>query len=150
MTIGQSITYSEISQALDISRDRYEHIRSYIARMTKDYRGDVVDIIKEITLNLKGKERYFTMFLVGRSSSPLFSSVNDEQKGEFVTEIIESLKISPDMARLITDDIHSNAPKHKKEDINVSTIDILKKVIYGDLKGVEKDYTSFTIGLAHV
>lgn len=150
MTIGQSITYLEISQALGITRDRYEHIMSYMAQMTRDYKGDVADIMKEIPLNLKGKERYFMMFIIGRSSSPLFSSVSDEQKGEFITEIIDTLKISPDMAKLITEDIYSNMPKHRKEDINISTIDIMKTVIDGDLKGVEKDYTSFTIGLAHV
>lgn len=150
MTIGQSITYLEISKALGISRDRYDYIISYIARMTKDYQGDVVDIVKEIPLNLKGKERYFAMFLVGRSSSPLFSSVNNEQKGEFIMEIVDTLKISQDMAMLITADIHSNVLKHKKEGIDVSTIDTIKKVIDGDINDVEKDYTSFTIGLAYV
>ena len=150
MEIGQSMTYLDMSKALSISRDRYEHIISYIARMTIDYRGDVIDIIKEIPLNLKGKERYFAMFLMGRSSSPPFSSVNDERKGEFVMNVINALKISQEMARLITSDIQNKVPKDTKEYNDALTIDIMKKIIDGDLKDVEKDYMSFILGLIYI
>lgn len=150
MRIEQSMTYLDMSKALSISKDRYEHITSYIAQMIRDYRGDVVDIIKEIPLNLKGKERYFAMFLMGRSSYPSFSSVNDERKGEFIMRTIDALKISKEMAGLITSDIENKVLKDTKEYDNILIIDIMKKVIDGDLKDVEKDYMSFTLGLIHI
>jgi flagellar motor switch protein FliG len=150
MTIGQSITYLDISKALGIPRDRYEHITSYISRMTRDYQGNVVDIIKEIPLNLKGKERYFAMFLVGRYSSQLFSSVNNEQQGELIMEIIGTLKTSQDMAKLITDEIENKVLKNTREYDDTSIIDMMKKVIDRDLKDVEKDYMSFALGLIYI
>jgi hypothetical protein len=146
----QTTVYLDMSKALGISRDRYEYIMSYIARMTRDYKGDVVDIVKEIPLNLKGKEKYFAMFVIGRYSSSSFSSINDERKGEFITEIIDALKINQEMARLITSDIQNRIPKDAKENINVSTIDIMKKVIDGDLKDVEKSYVSSVLGLIYI
>lgn len=150
MTTEQSVTYLDMSKALGISRDRYEHIRSYITQMTKDYQGNVVDIITEIPLNLKEKERYFAMFLVGRYYSPLFSIINNEQKGEFVMEIIDALKINQDTARSITFHIENRILQDTKEDSSISTIDIIKQVTYGDLEDVEKDYILLTIGLAYV
>lgn len=149
MRTEQPTIYLDMSKALGISKDRYEYIMSYIARMTRDYQGDVVDIVKEIPLNLKEKERYFTMFIIGRYTSSPFSSVNDERKGEFITDIIEVLKISQEMARLITSDIQNRIPKNTKENINVSTIDIIKKVIDDDLKDVEKCYVAFVLGLIY-
>jgi hypothetical protein len=119
-------------------------------RMTKDYQGDVADIVKEIPLNLKGKERYFAMFMMGRSSYPQFSSRNDERRADFIMIIIGALKISKEMAGLITFDIENRMLKSKEGYEDISTIDIMKKVIAGDLKDVEKDYTSFALGLVYV
>ena len=149
MRTEQSTIYLDMSKAFDISKDRYEYIMSYIARMIRDYQGDVVDIVKEIPLNLKEKERYFAMFIIGRYASSPFSSVNDERKGEFITDIIGALKISQEMARLITSDIQNRIPKDTKENINISTIDIIKKVIDDDLKDVEKCYVAFVLGLIY-
>jgi hypothetical protein len=144
------VTYEDISKALDIPRDRYRHIVRYITQMLKDYKGAVVDIVKEIPLNLKGKERHFAMFTIGRFTSPSFSSIDDERQKEFITDIIDTLKISQEMAGLITSDIQNRIPKGKKGDINTSTTDIMKEVIDGDLKDVEKDYISFVLGLVYV
>jgi hypothetical protein len=149
MRTEQSTIYLDMSKALGISKDRYEYIMSYIAQMTRDYQGDVADIVKEIPLNLKKKERYFAMFIIGRYASSSFSSVNDERKGEFITDIIEALKISQEMAGLITSDIQNRIPKNTKENINVSTIDIMKKVIDDDLKDIEKCYVAFVLGLIY-
>lgn len=146
----QSTVYLDMSNALGISRDRYEYIMSYIARMTRDYKGDVVDIVKEIPLNLNGKEKYFALFIIGRYSSSSFSSINDERKGKFITDIIDELKINQEMARLITSAVQNRIPKNAKENINVSTIDIMKKVIDGDLKDVEKSYVSYVLGLIYI
>lgn len=139
--------YLDMSKTIGISRDRYNHIISYIARMSKDYQGDVIDIIKEISLNLKGKERYFAMFIIGHFSSRSFSILNEKRKGEFISDIINTLKINQEMAMLIAADIHNRILKEKEENINISTIDTIKKVIDGDLKDVEKDYVSFMLGL---
>lgn len=150
MKIEQSKIYLDMSKALGISKDRYEHVMSYIARMSRDYQGDILDIIKEIPLNLKGKERYFAMFIIGYSSSQPFSSINDERKEEFIVDIINTLKISQEMAGLVISDLKNRIPKEKTENANVLIIDIIKKVIDGDLKDVEKDYVSFVLGLIYI
>ena len=102
MKTEPQVIYENISKALDISRDRYEYIVRYVMRMLKDYQGDVIDIVKEIPLNLKGKERYFTMYMMGNSTSPAFSRMNDKQKAGFIKSIMEILKISQEKAESIT------------------------------------------------
>lgn len=73
MSTEQQITYEDIAKALNIQGNRYEYITSYMIQMIQDYRGDIVDIIKEVPLNLKRNERYFAMFILGNSSYPEFS-----------------------------------------------------------------------------
>ena len=68
----------DILRELNIQDDRYGYIMSYVMQMIKDYNGYIVDITKEIPLNLKGKERYFAMFTVGNAFAPAFSSMNKE------------------------------------------------------------------------
>lgn len=143
-------TYEDISKALNISRDRYKHIVLSITRMMKDYRENVADIVKEIPLNFKGKERYFAMFMMGRSSSSQFSIMNDERKADFIMSTIGALKISQDMAILIASDVDNMLLGDKEGYYDISTIDIMKKVIDGDLKDVEKDYMSFLLGLIYI
>lgn len=80
MNTKSPATYTDISYGLNISKERYEFITSYVTQMIKDYQGNVADIIKEILLNLKGNELYFTMYMMGQSSSRVFSSSNDKAK----------------------------------------------------------------------
>jgi hypothetical protein len=141
--------YTDMSKIIDIPMDRYKYIMNYLARMARDYKGDLIDILKEIPLNLKGKERYFAMFIIGYSFSPSFSNLNEERKAKIVTDIMNTLKISQDMAMIIASDMYNRILKAKKENVHVSTIDTIKKVIDGDLKDAEKDYASLMLGLTY-
>lgn len=86
-------TINSILKGLSISNDRYIYIISYIQRMIKDYKGNPVDIIKEIPLNLKGNERYFAIFYVGNSFIPIFSEMDSNEKTDFVVNIANALKL---------------------------------------------------------
>lgn len=137
-------TYVETSKELNISIKRYEHIISYVMQMIEDYRGNVADIVKEISLNLKGNERYFTMFVMGNSSSSMFSKANYKEKEEFITNIADALKISQEKAESIMYHIRDAVIKDTKKDV-----DIIKKVINSDFKDNEKDYMLFMLGLVY-
>lgn len=92
MSTRQQVTFEDISKALNISKDRYEYIVSYVRQMIKDYRGNATDIIKEVRLNLRGNERYLTMYMTGNSSSSIFLRSTDEQKSDFISSITNTLK----------------------------------------------------------
>jgi hypothetical protein len=148
MSIRQQVTFEDISKALNISKERYEHIVSYVYQMIKDYRGNAADIVKEIRLNLKGNERYLTIYMIGNSSSFTFLRSTDKQKSEFISSITNALKfdqegtvsVAQHMIQIILEDIDNNVP----------TIDTIKKIINGNFMDTEKEYMLFSFGLAGV
>lgn len=133
-----------IIKELNISKDRYVHIISYIQQLLKDYRENPVDIIREIPLNLKGNEKYFAIFVVGRFFSPLFYKMNDKEKAEFVIDIADALKFSDESIASITD--YMIIIKNEML-TNVPTIDIIKKIIDSKFTDIEKNYLIFIYGL---
>lgn len=137
----------KILKALNIPDSRYEYIVSYVMQMIVDYQGNVVDILKEIPLNLKGNERYFTMFVIGNSSSPSFSTINDEEREEFITNTGEALKINKE--RIIsTTDYVANVILEDIEKNHTPIVDIIKRIINSNFTDTEKDYIMFLFGLA--
>lgn len=139
--------HAKILKALNISDDRYEHIVSYVTQMIIDYRGNVDDILKEIPLNLKGNEKYFTMFIIGNSSSPSFSIINDEEREKFITSTANSLKISEERTISLTDYV-ANTIIEDIEKNHTPIVDTIKIVINGNFTETEKDYIMFLLGLA--
>ncbi len=140
--------YQEISNALNISIDRYEFITSYMAEMIRDYQGEVADIIKEILLNLKRNEIYFTIYMLGRSSSNIFSKSNDKAKEIFITSIINALKLDKDKISQISQYIEDTILTDIDED-KISRIDIIKKIINSVFSNTEKYYIIFVFGLIY-
>ncbi len=148
MSTRQSVKFEDISKTLNISKDRYDYIVSYVYQMIKDYRGNVADIIKEIRLNLKGNERYLTMFMIGSTSSFTFLRSTDKRKSEFISEITNALKfdeekalsVAKHMIEIIIEDIDNNVP----------TTDTIKKILNSDFVDIEKEYMLFSFGLAGV
>lgn len=138
--------HEKILKELNISEERYEHIVSYVMQMIYDYNGDVIDIIKEIPLNLKGNERYFTMFVIGNSSSPSFHTTNDKEKEKFIIDTAESLKISKERA-ILTSDYVANVILEDMEEKHISVVDSMKKIINSNFSDLEKDYMLFIYGL---
>jgi len=156
MDKGSQVTYADIAKELNIPRNRYDHIMSYVIQMITDYRANIADIIKEIPLNLKGKERYFTMFIMGHSSYPTFNEANDEEREKFIVGISDALKLSQERAGSITQDTEEavikeieKQPEPSKDENIVPTIDIIKQVIDSNFADKEKDYIVFVIGLIY-
>jgi len=145
MSIEVSSMNKDLSIALNIPEDRYGYIMSYIMQMIRDYNGSVVDIIKEIPLNLKGKERYFAMFTVGNSFASSFSAMNEDDKQEVITDILEATKVNKERTEKIADQMMEKVIKDIDKDITV--IDTIKGVINDKLTDAEKDYVMFTFGL---
>lgn len=139
--------HAKILKALNIPDSRYEHIVSYVTQMIIDYQGNVDDILKEIPLNLKGNEKYFTIFIIGNSSSPSFSTINDEEREKFITSIANSLKISEERTIFLTDYV-ANTIIEDIEKNRTPIIDIMKNIINGNFAEIEKDYIIFLLGLA--
>lgn len=137
--------YADVSNTFNISRDRYEFISSYVQQMIIDYQGNVADIIKEILLNLKGNEIYFTIYMMGRSSSHIFSRSNDKAKENFITSIINALKLDQDRIGTISQFIEDTILKDIDEE--VPRVDIIKKIINSNFSNTEKDYILFVFGL---
>lgn len=138
--------YAKLLKELNIPDDRYEHIVLYVTRMIIDYQGKIPDIIKEIPLNLKGNERYFTMFIVGNSSTPSFSNATEKEKEKFITNITNAMNLSEDkvmqITRFMADTMLGDiGEKH------IPIIDIIKKVINSNFTDREKDYIIFMLGL---
>lgn len=148
MKTEQRITYEDISKELNISKDRYEYIISYIIQMIRDYQGKAQDIVKEIPLNLKRKERYLAMFIIGHSSTPEFSEMDSENQEKFLKNIMDASRINREKAESITNDISKNILNDTEEDIHV--IDIMKKVADSDISEPEKDYLTFILGLIYI
>jgi hypothetical protein len=145
----EQVPYENISKSLDIPRDRYVHIVIYILRMLKDYRGDIVDVVKEIPLNLKGKERQFTMFVMGHSSSSVFSKMSDKQKANFMTDIMEVLKIGQEDAESVTNYMANETQENMKKNYVPTLVDIIKKIIDSNFTETEKEYLLFSLGLIY-
>lgn len=140
-------TISTILKGLNISNDRYIYIISYIQRMIKDYKGQPIDIIKEIPLNLKGNERYFALFYTGASFTPVFSSMSNDEKTGFIVNMINILKFSDERVFLITEYISDKIRRQIKE--NISIVDIIKEIIYNnEFTDIERDYIVFIFGVA--
>ena len=138
-------TINSILKGLNISNERYRHIISYLQQLIDDYKGQPIDIIKEIPLNLKGNERYFALFYVGNSFSPLFSGMDDKEKTDFVVNITNALKLSKERIDIITDYMSDTIRKQMKE--NIPTIEIIKEIIDSKFIDVEKDYIIFVFGM---
>ena len=149
MTIEQLTKHEDISKALNISRNRYEYILLYVTQMLKDYQGDIADIVKEIPLNLKGKERYFAMHIMGYYSSSAFSRMNDKDKAGFIKNIMDALRISQEKAESITHQMANDTLEEMKKDHIPTVIETIKKVIDSDFSEIEKDYLLFTYGLIY-
>lgn len=140
MDIGTEL----IIKGLNISKDRYTYIISYIERAIKDYKGHPVYIMKEISLNLKGNERYFTMFIAGRSLSPIFYDTSYIERTNLVENLFYALNIDKGSFSIIADYVE-NIRKEKRE--NVPTVEVLKKIIHSNFTDTEKDYILFIFGL---
>lgn len=138
-------TINSILKELNISNERYIHIISYIQRMIKDYKGQPIDIMKEIPLNLKGNERYFAIFYVGNSFSPLFSEMDDKEKTDFIVNITNALKLSDKRVDITADYMSDTVRKQMKE--NIPTIEIIKGIIDSKFTDIEKDYIIFVFGM---
>lgn len=138
-------TIKSILKGLNISNERYIYIISYIQQMIKDYKGQPIDIIKEIPLNLKGNERYFAIFYVGNSFSPLFSDMDDKEKTDFVVNISKALKLSDERVSTTADYMSDTIKIQMKE--NIPTVEIIKGIINSKFTDVEKDYIIFVFGM---
>lgn len=143
----EDIVLESILKGLNIPKDRYVYIMSYIQQMAEDYKGKHIDIIKEISFNLKGNERYFAMFIVGKSFSPLFYEMDDIEKTDFVVNIVNNLKFSDERVTIIAE--YMTTIKKEMGD-NVPIIDIIKMIINSKFRDVEKDYIIFIFGLVLV
>ena len=141
-------TINSILKGLNISNDRYIYIISYIQRMIKDYKGQPIDIIKEVPLNLKGNERYFAIFYVGNSFTPLFSEMDSKEQTDFVLNIANALKLSDESVNITAEYISDTVKKQMEE--NVATVDIIKGIINSKFTDVEKDYLIFIFGMVLV
>ena len=149
MNMEQQITYQDIAKALNIQGNRYEYIISYTIQMIKDYRGNVTDIIKEVPLNLKKNERYFSMFVLGNSAYPDFSEQDAGEKERFITNIIGAMKLNKERAESISEDIENTIIRDTKEGEDIPSIDMIKKIIDGNFKDSEKDYALFILGMTY-
>jgi hypothetical protein len=138
-------TINSILKGLNISNERYMHIISYIQRMIRDYKGQPVDIIREIPLNLKVNERYFAIFYVGNSFSPLFLEMDSKEKADFVINMANALKLSEERIVATADYMSDTVRKQMSE--NVSTVEIIKGIINSKFTSVEKDYIIFVFGM---
>ena len=138
-------TINSILKGLNISNDRYIYIISYIQRMIKDYKGQPVDIIKEIPLNLKGNERYFAIFYVGNSFTPIFSEMDSKEKADFVVNIANVLKFSDESVAIIAEYMSDTVRRQMKE--NIPTVEIIKGIINSKFTDIEKDYIIFIFGM---
>lgn len=145
-TQGDIEEYKSILKELNISGDRYIHIIRYIQQMLRDYKLHPVDIMKEIPLNLKGNERYVSMFIVGRSLSPLFYKMDDKEKTDFIVNIANSLRFSDcrvaaiaEHMTIIKRDMRQNAP-----------VDVIKTIINSQFADTEKDYMLFIFGIVWI
>ena len=135
----------DILRELNIQDDRYGYIMSYVMQMIKDYNGYIVDIIKEIPLNLKGKERYFAMFTVGNAFAPAFSSMNKEEKGLFIKNVTNTMKLSNERSDEIADHMMEKIIKDIDKDITV--VGTIRDIVSSGFTDSEKDYIMFTFGL---
>ena len=138
--------YKSILKELNISKDRYMHIIHYIQQMMIDYKLHPVDIMKEIPLNLKGNERYATMFIVGRSLSPLFYKMDDKEKTEFVVTIANALRFSEDRVAMIAEYMTIIKEKMRKN----APVDVIKMIINSQFMDTEKDYMLFIFGIVWI
>lgn len=138
-------TINSILKELNISNKRYIYIISYVQRMIKDYKGQPIDILKEIPLNLKGNERYFTIFYVGNSFYPLFSEMDSKEKEDFVINIAKALKLSNERIAVTADYMSDTIKEQMKE--NIPTVEIIKGIINSKFTDVEKDYMTFVFGM---
>jgi len=136
---------NSILKGLNIPNDRYTYIMSYIQRMIRDYKGQPVDIIKEIPLNLKVNERYFAIFYVGNSFSPLFLEMDNKEKADFVINMANSLKLSEEKISATADYMSDTIRKQMNE--NVSAVEIIKGIINSKFTSAEKDYIIFVFGM---
>ncbi len=141
--------YTEIIGALNISTDRYEYIKSYIASMISDYEGNIPDIIKEIPLNLKGNERFLAIFIVGHGSFRIFAAANLEQKKEFIERILEVTGLSPERGESIMHMIEDMILKDIEKYEPLSNAEIIKKIASSDFTNAEKDYILFMLGMIY-
>ena len=142
-TKGENI--NSILKGLNISNESYRHIISYLRQMIYDYKGQPIDIIKEIPLNLKGNERYFALFYVGNSFSPLFSEMDDKEKTDFVLNITNALKFNKERVDITADYMSDTVRKQMKE--NIPTIEIIKGITDSKFTDIEKDYILFVFGM---
>jgi hypothetical protein len=141
-------TINSILKGLNISNERYIYIISYIQQMIKDYKGQPIDMIKEIPLNLKGNERYFSIFYIGNSFSSLFSEMDDKEKTDFVVNISKALKLSDERVSTTADYMSDTIKIQMKE--NIPTLEIIKGIINSTFTDVEKDYIMFVFGMVLV
>ena len=141
-----TVTYIELSEQLKIPIDRFQYITSYVSQMINDYQGNVADIIKEVILNLKGNERYIVMYMMGRSSSQIFSKSSEGRQEEFINSILGALKINEEIIDQITIYILENLVR-EEEKHDIQTISIMRQIINSNFTDTEKDYILFTFGL---
>lgn len=141
----QGGTINSILKELNISNERYIYIISYIQQMIKDYKGQPIDIIKEIPLNLKGNERYFAIFYVGNSFSPFFSEMDSKEKEDFVINMANVLKLSNERVAVTADYMSDTIKEQMKE--NIPTVEIIKGIINSKFTDIEKDYITFVFGM---
>lgn len=139
------VDLAAIGESLKISVNRQMQIIANIGRMIKDYRNNPLNIYKEISLNLRGNDKYFAMFIIGNYFSEAFSTMDHEEQKILLADIMDSQKFSDDTASEIGDYLKNFINKALKEEKR--TIDIIKMVIDSNFGDKERSYIIFLFGL---
>jgi hypothetical protein len=133
-----------VANDLNIPKNKQQHIVSYFSRLIKDYKGNPVDMIKEISFNLKGIEKYYAFFLTGISFAPVFYRMNDVEKTDFLMFFSDSLGFNEDSLKILL-----GYMKNISRDIKETSISI-KDIIDSKFEENEKIYLIFTVGMTIV
>ena len=134
---------NSILKGLDIPNDT--HIISYVQRMERENKGQPVDMIKEIALNLKGNERYLAIFYTGLSFSPILAEMNDIETYDFMSYLEKALKLDEKRRFEISDYMIGTIRAQLRH--HIADIDIIKGIINSKFTDVEKDYLIFVFGM---
>jgi hypothetical protein len=136
ITEDDSFDIATVMMVLFISPNGVKQILAYLKVLMKQYNKNIVDILKDILLELEEYEKHFALFVLGKNFKYSYENMSEDEQRKYLTDIAQLLCITDDK---ITNLLFYLMDSIEKETINGPSSTI-KRIIISNFEDNEIDY----------
>lgn len=123
------------------SRIRTAEITTFLKGLMKKHNKSIIKILRDINLELKGYEKNFALYVLGKNFKDSFEKMPEDEKDKFLIGTAKILNVSEDKITNILSYLIDFIEKQ------LEPSEIIKKIVVSNFKDNEIDYMMLVLGL---